>query len=85
MRSSANVVLLTGSMLICIVVWMLRERLGAVLGGSHGSDACAVFVFIIAARVVLLMILNIAVSGSLGLKFVGLNRRLALFMKVFGS
>jgi putative peptidoglycan lipid II flippase len=68
MRTSANVVLLTGSMLICIVAWLLRERLGALLGGSHGSEACAVFVFIIAARVVLLMILNIAVSGNLGLK-----------------
>jgi putative peptidoglycan lipid II flippase len=85
MRTSANVVLLTGSMLICIAAWLLRERLGALLGGSHGSEACAVFVFIIAARVVLLMILNIAVSGNLGLKFVGLNRRLALFMKIFGS
>jgi putative peptidoglycan lipid II flippase len=84
MRSSANVVLLTGSILICIVVWLLREPLGALLGGSHGSEACAVFVFIIAARVVLLMILNIAVSGNLGLKFVGLNRRLAFFVKMFG-
>lgn len=83
MRSSANVVLLTGSMLICIAAWLLREPLGALLGGSHGSEACAVFVFIIAARGVLLMILNIAVGGNLGLKFVGLNRRLAFFVKMF--
>lgn len=65
MRNLENMVLLTGSILICIVVWASSKQLGALIGDGPASEACAVFVFIVTARVVLLMILNIAITEKL--------------------
>jgi putative peptidoglycan lipid II flippase len=61
----ANVILIMGSTAVCILGWLLRDWLGSLVGGSHAAEACAVFVFIVVSRVVLLIVLNAAVSRHL--------------------
>lgn len=58
----ANVILIMGSIAVCALGWLNREWLGSHFGGSHNAEACAVFVFIVVSRVVLLIVLNAAVS-----------------------
>jgi putative peptidoglycan lipid II flippase len=65
MRTLAHVILVIGSIVVCVLGWLHREWLGSLAGGSHAAEACAVFVFIVVSRVVLLIVLNAAVSRHL--------------------
>jgi hypothetical protein len=62
MCSRANAILVIGSIAVCGFGWLNREWLGSIAGGSHAAEACAVFVFIVTSRVILLLVLNAAVS-----------------------
>jgi putative peptidoglycan lipid II flippase len=79
----ANMLLLTGSIAICLLVWLLREWLGTLLGGGHTSVACAVYVFIIATRVILLIILNVAISYQFLYETFRLQGQWSFIMRLF--
>jgi putative peptidoglycan lipid II flippase len=83
MHMWANILLITGSIAICLVVWLLREWLGTLLGGSPTSVACAVFIFIIATRVILLFILNVAISYQIDTRPFSIQRQWSFILRVF--